>query len=361
MSLAMHLLKSQNLYPECISLELEAIPREKEFDLYVSLNFNEQWKSLLNGRIKFGLKGGKLSLKLDNGTIAVTDANFGDAFTVTPQITPTHSSWTFALKTSQWVFKGSLPQIKLGTVSFTQSPYNLSAIFEVYPSDISITDAEGLWKHDITPNKHGVVERKLALFLWETKFTPYLSWIHLGDQQAQTKFNHSDENITNPEKLAELQQIIQQIYEAKTDNLLELAEIAQLNPLQDFAGGNLLAANLSGLELGGANFYHVNLRGAVITDADLGEADLNHAKLSGVDLSGAYLGNANLSYSNLHKASLALANLMGADLRAANLQEVNLSGVNLSSAKVEGAIFGDNIGMSEEMKQSLQQRGAVIR
>lgn len=359
----MHRLASQNFEPECISLELEAIPQEKEqFDLYVTLNFNQQWKSLLNGRLKFGLKGGKLSLKLDNSAIAITDPNFGDAFTVTPQITPTHLSWRLALKTSQWVYKGLVTKVKLGTVTVTESPYHLTAFFEVYPSDISITDAEGLWKHDISPNKHGVLERKLALFLWERKFTPYLSYVQLGSEgvQAWKGFGNSNEKAITPESLAQLQEIIRQVYEAKTNDLLELAQIAKLNPLQDFAGGNLLAGELRGLALGGANLYHTNLRGAVLTDADLSEADLNYAKLNGVDLSGAYLGNANLSYSDLHKASLALANLIGADLRGANLKEVNLSQANLSGAKVEGAVFGENTGMSEEIKENLRQRGAII-
>lgn len=359
----MQLLKSQNLYPDCITLNLDLISTEKtQFELYANLDFNQQWKSLLNGRIKFGLKGGKLNVKLDNSEIKISQGNFGEAFTVISQTTPTHASWTLALKTSQWVYQGSLSQIKLGTISLTQSPAHLTAIFEVYPSDISITDAEGLWKHDISPNKHGVLERKLALFLWEKKFTPYLSWIQLGEQNTPVweGLNTSEQNLLTSESLAELQGVIKQVYQAPTDDLLELAQIAQLNPLQDFAGGNLLATTLSGVQLGGANLYHINLRGAVLTDADLGEADLNHGKLSGADLSGAYLGNANLSYSDLHKASLALTNLIGADLRGANLTEVNLSQANLSGAIVEGTRFADNTGLSPQMKQELQQRGAII-
>ncbi|WP_013320362.1 pentapeptide repeat-containing protein [Gloeothece verrucosa] len=359
----MYRLAAQNLYPECIFLNLEAIPKgQHQFDLYASLDFNEQWKSLLNGQIKFGLKGGKLSLKLDDTAMAISDANFGEAFTVTSQFTPNHSSWTLTLKTSQWVFKGSLSQVKLGTITVSELPSHLTALFEVYPSDISITDAEGLWKHDISPNKHGVLERKLALFLWERRFTPYMSWVQLAsdEKQIEKEIAQRNENAITPESLAELQEIIRLVYEAKTNDLRELAQIAGLHPLQDFAGGNLLAGELSGVQLGGANLYHINLRGAVLTDADFGEADLNHAKLTGVDLSGAYLGNANLSYSNLHKSSLALANLIGADLRGANLKEANLSQANLSGAKVEAALFAENLGMTEEMKESLLARGAII-
>ncbi len=60
----------------------------------------------------------------------------------------------------------------------------------------------------------------------------------------------------------------------------------------------------------------------------------------------------------MYRTSLALANLIGANLSNANLQEANLSNVSLSRAIVTGAKFGKNTGLSEEMKLSLEQRGA---
>ena len=61
----MRLLESHNLYPDCLSLQVEASPTKsnsQQFDLYLTIQFNEQWKSLLDGRIKFALKGGELKL-----------------------------------------------------------------------------------------------------------------------------------------------------------------------------------------------------------------------------------------------------------------------------------------------------------
>lgn len=359
----MRLLESQNLYPECLCLDLNLNPiTGRQFDLDVSLNFSQQWQSLLDGRIKFGLKGGKLSLKLEQGAIALTDADFGEAFTTTTQITATEPSWRLDLKTSQSVFQGNLEAINLGKISKSGDGFHLTAIFAIFAPDLSLTDAEGLWKHDINPNQHGVLERKLAQFLWQTKFTPYLSRVQWGTGTRKTGGEWEDltDKPGYDAHLSQLKALIEAVYRAKTNDFWELARLAGLNPRTDFAGGNLLGAELSGLELGGANLYHVNLRGADLTDADLSEANLNHARLSGADLSGAYLGSANLSHANFHRASLALANLIGADLRGANLQEANLSQANLSGARVEKAIFGDNPGMTPALEESLQARGAKI-
>ncbi|MFM7793294.1 MAG: hypothetical protein ACKO90_36140 [Microcystis panniformis] len=39
----------------------------KAFSLSVRLNFNQQWLDFSFGRVKFGLRGGELRLKLENG------------------------------------------------------------------------------------------------------------------------------------------------------------------------------------------------------------------------------------------------------------------------------------------------------
>ena len=70
------------------------------------------------------------------------------------------------------------------------------------------------------------------------------------------------------------------------------------------------------------------------------------ANLSGVNLSGADLHKANLSGANLSGANLRRSNLSEADLSAvnfcdANLNEADLSGAKLSGANLSGAtIFG---------------------
>jgi hypothetical protein len=40
------------------------LPQKK--DLYLILNFNEEWLKLLGGKVKYGLRGGKLKLSLTN-------------------------------------------------------------------------------------------------------------------------------------------------------------------------------------------------------------------------------------------------------------------------------------------------------
>jgi DNA polymerase V len=104
--------------------------------------------------------------------------------------------------------------------------------------------------------------------------------------------------MTN-EKSQKLQNLFRQVSLAKTNEFLELARIAEIDPIKDLTG-----ANLSG-------------------------TDLRNINLSGADLSFTDFSNANLSRADLSGANLTCANLDGADLN-----EVNLIGANLS-----GAIF----------------------
>ena len=72
----------ENNCPDCLYMKLEGIlvspdsqdgfdfwqipTQTQQIDLHLTINFNEQWESLRKGRIKFGLKGGQLRLKLEN-------------------------------------------------------------------------------------------------------------------------------------------------------------------------------------------------------------------------------------------------------------------------------------------------------
>ena len=254
----------------------------------------------------------------------------------------------------------SLQRVKLGTIKvITQSPI-LQATWNVFPADVTLIDAEDLWRHDLSPNKHGVLERTIIFFLCKNQLSSSLSRIQLGFSNLEKEGIGEEENKPEIDFPAqdELKQIIQQIYTASTDEMAELAQLAKLDLKTDLAGANLLATTLSGLELNGANLQQANLRGSDLTDADLSEANLSDVNLSGADLSGAYLENADLKNADLYRASLALANLIGANLSDANLQEANLSNTNLSRSMVTGAKFGKNSGLSEAMKLSLQQGGA---
>ena len=133
----------------------------------------------------------------------------------------------------------------------------------------------------------------------------------------------------------------------------------------DLKNADLSRAYLSFTNLGDANLSGVKLSFAYLGDANLSDANLEDANLSGVKLSSANLENANLSNADLSGANLILANLSGADLSGANLifarlNFADLSDVNLSDAVVKKAKFGDNLGLTEEMKLDLKRRGAIF-
>lgn len=389
-------------------MQLEAVPVRKSatdtehLDLYLSINFNEHWQPLLGGRVKFGLQGGRLKLNLENCEIPLAARQLVGDFELEPaaetgpvpnstevlltenqqeiidrqkadkiageiertDLTSCHiatigdddsPSWVFQLERGQPVLTGVLAAAKLGEL--TADKYRIDAAFEVETADIYLTDAEGLWPHDITPNQHSVLERMLAVYLHANYLQPALSWALLCSDLSADK--RRDEVFLSQSE-TQLQEIVYRIIWAATDDFAELAKIANLNPAEDFAGANLRGTTLSAVDFSSANLDRANFRGADLSDADFSDANLQNAKFCGADLSGAFLGNADLKGADLHKASLALANLGGANLCGANLLEVNLTNANLGGANVESARFGNNSGMSEEMQVNLQQRGAIF-
>jgi uncharacterized protein YjbI with pentapeptide repeats len=344
-------------------MELEAIPvasSPDEFELYLTSKLNQQQETILNGKVRFGLRGGELKLSLENASMSAIVSSLSPSFEKVKNALTIYPTWIIRAKPGEKFIHDHLTQVKLGTIKIKEQPYQLRATFTVKGAHLHLTDIEGLWRHDITPNKHGVLERKLASFLLQTKLNPYLSQTVLGspDFSFQPSSSHQQPEEASRPTTSELTNILQIVYQAPTNDFLELAKIAGLNPLTDLAGGNLVGAELSGVDLNSANLQCVNLRGADLTDADLSEANLSYAILSGADLSGAYLEGANLHHANLHSASLALANLIGADLTAANLQDTNLTNTTFANAKLTGAVFANNTGLSEENRQSLQARGA---
>ena len=148
----------------------------------------------------------------------------------------------------------------------------------------------------------------------------------------------------------------------------------------NLSGANLFRANLNGADLGGAYLINADLFSADLSEAnlkrafvlsaelkkayllgaDLGEADFSRANLNGAYLSGAYLFGANLFSANLSETYLNGANLSGANLNGADLSGAYLNGASLEKASVLGATFGDNEGISEEIKADLIYRGALF-
>jgi uncharacterized protein YjbI with pentapeptide repeats len=156
---------------------------------------------------------------------------------------------------------------------------------------------------------------------------------------------------------------------------LPFIEIQKAN----LSGANLFGANLSKASLFGANLSKATLFGANLSKATLSKVNLSEASLSGANLSGADLSGADLREASLSGANLSGADLSGADLSGAFLREASLSGTNLTAfmsradlsradlnrtnlidVKIKGARFGNNQGISDDMKKELDKQGAIF-
>lgn len=155
-----------------------------------------------------------------------------------------------------------------------------------------------------------------------------------------------------------------------TPELLKNSNLSKLN----LANTNLSYVSLSNANLSGARLNLANLNDANLSGAELFGADLYGAELFGADLSDdADLSNADLSYAALNRANLSNANLSGAKLFGADLRDANLSDADLNDADLRGVSplfvkrtnfkgthFGNNKGISKEMKLDLEKRGAIF-
>jgi hypothetical protein len=356
-----HLLEIQNPYSEWVELDLKGTfdPSEKTFSLSLGLNYQEQWRSLLDGRVKLALKAGIFKLKLSSGEF-VPFSEQRDVISVVTKNNTQEFAWQLLPPRGKSFLDQMNHEIPLSKIILKDEPSYLTGTWEIGPADLSITDAENLWRHDLSPNKHGILERVLARFLVQNYFTPQVCRVQYAIADDLPHHDPVTIKLSEPSatSLSDLQGIIDQIYQAETKNLAEFAKIAGLNLKKDLAGGNFLGAVLNGVELNRANLSRSNFRGAILTDADLSEANLSNANLSGADLSGAYLESANLQNTDFHKASLALVNLIGTNLSHANLTQTNITNANLSGATVTETLFGDNSGMTDTLKENLEQRGA---
>ncbi len=183
----------ENKFPDCLCMQLEGILVESEqIDLPITIEFNEQWESLLGGRVKFGLKGGTLKLKLENGQIpqklrnltglkelkerqATENFNFPFMCEVTADGSELNPAWLFELKRASSVLKGTLPKENLGTLTVNHQPCCVEATFEVELKYVHITDVEGLWPENISRNQQIVLEASARKKLCNSKLQPYLS------------------------------------------------------------------------------------------------------------------------------------------------------------------------------------------
>lgn len=179
----------------------------EQLKLHLTLQFKEQRELLVGGYIKFGLKGGRLRVKLKNAEIPLTSNQLGRSYELvvpkkkqpadaTPQTnqattqteslqsisckvavtgTPTHPVWVFAVDKGGSVLKGVLKNTTLATIDITSKPFYIEAIFEVTPRDIHLSEAEGLWPKNLSKKKSVVIERAIVRRFMEQNLMPYLS------------------------------------------------------------------------------------------------------------------------------------------------------------------------------------------
>jgi uncharacterized protein YjbI with pentapeptide repeats len=93
-------------------------------------------------------------------------------------------------------------------------------------------------------------------------------------------------------------------------------------------------ADLSGMDLCGAQLNQVKFQNISIFDTKLSKADLVGADLSGCDLAGADLSFADLTRADLTGARLWHANMEGANLVEASLKNADLWQANLYDARL---------------------------
>jgi hypothetical protein len=203
----------------------------QQIKLHLLINFNEQWESFKLGRIKFGLKGGELKLKLQNSEMpyearqlaapltvhilkerqeqksstnkigvepsaasgkAGVKVNLGtegtenitDKFPITDyQISlkgnNENPAWSFQVETGEPLLKGLLEKTELGTLNVTGKPCYVEATFEVSRSDIKVVLGEGIWNKNLIPEKREALEIKFIKLLLNKKLGSYLSRVKL--------------------------------------------------------------------------------------------------------------------------------------------------------------------------------------
>ena len=233
--------KPENKCPGCLLMKLQGmlLPPEKQgifklqaksaatdqIKLYLALKFNEQEEHLPSGSVKIGLRGGKLTLKLDqgkiypaspilNGSIALSgqqgranQEGSDSSYCITVSLSQRKPGATARLDTDKtinrtqqnqspippvsdpgvqenltWVFvgnnsilKGLLKPTLLAILNVIALPCRVEATFCVSPQDIYVTYTPGLLPQTLSKKKRVIIERAIARRLVKRKWNPYLS------------------------------------------------------------------------------------------------------------------------------------------------------------------------------------------
>ena len=244
-SRAIAVTEHDNKCPECLHLEISGEPVAPEskglfsllkksdpeaFALSVRIIFNQQWLDFRFGRVKFGLRGGELRLKLENGQMpselrnealkkilareleierqlgGEQESKFQLEGTVTPDLSKaslkgvreqrrkesqgdkfqlkiaqiSHKGannqpvWVFENRTGEPVLIGELAD-SLGKMLIAGVPWSVEATFTHEMRQVVITGLENLFKDDISGHKLNVFELAVAKLFLKHKTQPYLS------------------------------------------------------------------------------------------------------------------------------------------------------------------------------------------
>ncbi|NEQ71255.1 MAG: hypothetical protein F6J86_10920 [Symploca sp. SIO1B1] len=184
----------ENRCPSCLFMQLEGVlVQPDQIDLYLTINFDIQCESLPQGKMAFGLKGGKLQLRLENGKIHHQFRELTGLLTLVPQKegqqlvtcqvrtkgSQKNPAWDFAVGPEQPVLQGLLQKTKLATLDAIAFPCSVEATFDVSVQNIYLTEVEGLWPANLSTNQLVILERGIAQVLSKRKLKPYLSRIEL--------------------------------------------------------------------------------------------------------------------------------------------------------------------------------------
>lgn len=222
-----------NIKGEHISRSLNPFAQRGEYEqinLFLTIQFNEHWQDLPGGRIRFGINGGQLTLRLENGEIPLelldlsgplnlevsikrakkdtkkgkkgvkVSAQGGEiaqeseeaseysdeiSFTtcqVTTKGTSTNPVWVFEEKQEERVLKGLLKSTKLAMMNILARPYIIRAEFDTSNKNIQITGFGGIWFQDLKPGKRTTLDRLFANKYLDELIQPHLSEQVLKDE-----------------------------------------------------------------------------------------------------------------------------------------------------------------------------------
>ena len=179
----------KNECPDCLYMDLQKVkvaedgldkPLVKQFDLHLTLSFNEQWQELPGGRVKFGLRGGKLQLDLKNGKIIHNYRELNNSSSqISAKLSKEKPLWNFKSNTDNFIFQEKITNVKLATIGVSSNNNVVRATFEVSIGDICLTAVEGIWDSNLSPNKRALIERRIVLWIINYKLKPYISRVEL--------------------------------------------------------------------------------------------------------------------------------------------------------------------------------------